>query len=406
MNENNPFEISINDFSYDLPEEKIALYPLAERDQSKLLFWNKGEITDRRFRELPELLQGDLLVTNNTRVIEARLFFRTETGALVEIFLLEPHLRTDPLIALSTTGSALWNCLVGRAAKWKSESIHLEKDKRELAARIVNRKEGIFTIEFSWSPKEVTFAEILHTFGNIPLPPYLKRSTEIEDLSRYQTIYAVKEGSVAAPTAGLHFTANIQQELEIKNIRSAQLTLHVGAGTFKPVSAKTLSGHIMHSELIDVPVSLIQLLASQDPDNTIAVGTTSLRSLESLYWLAEILRQEPALSIDAIEIDQWYPYKHPANRTYNEQMVFLAQVADERQLNRFVFRSCLLIAPGYILRSCGGLITNFHQPGSTLLLLVAAITGNDWKKMYAHALTHEYRFLSYGDSSYLNFRKT
>jgi len=399
-----PEKISISDYQYSLPEDRIALFPLSERDDSKLLYWNKGEISDRRFRELPEILEGNMLVFNNTRVIEARILFRTETGAAIEILLLEPELKSDPLIALTAASESRWRCMVGRASKWKNGSLKREAAGIQLVAEKLVQENGTCLIKFSWTPAEKTFAEVIHEFGNIPLPPYLHRNAEKSDTERYQTVYAEKEGSVAAPTAGLHFTADIEKQLDDKGFRREFVTLHVGAGTFKPVTAAFMSEHEMHSELIDVSISFLEKLSLQDPGNTTVVGTTSLRTMESLFWLSAMLEANPEKNLQEVEVHQWLPYQNNLeDKSYTGRIQFLKNWAQSRKLDRLIFHSRLLIMPGYKVRSCGGIITNFHQPSSTLLLLVAAVTEGAWREIYEHALAGDYRFLSYGDSSYLKF---
>lgn len=400
-----PLKVSIQDYQYNLPEEKIARYPLSERDASKLLVWNNGTISDRRFRELPDVLKGNLLILNNTKVISARLQFYNINGGRIEIFVLEPEEKSDPQLSLGARSSVRWRCMVGRVSKWKDGTLQIKLNDITLSASLVKKEESTYIIEFSWTPDIKSFAEILQVFGNIPLPPYLNREAEAGDEVSYQTIYAKYSGSVAAPTAGLHFTPEIEKSLDHKHIDRSYVTLHVGAGTFRPVNSATLEGHEMHSELIEVSLSLINKLSQQNPEETTAVGTTTLRTLESLYWLSVILKRNPQLNITETEIDQWYPYQYPCEESFKGQMKFLADMMNESGSSSVMFHSKLLIAPGYKIRSCGGLITNFHQPSSTLLLLVAAVTDNDWKNIYQHALDNGYRFLSYGDSSYLRFQK-
>lgn len=266
------------------------------------------------------------------------------------------------------------------------------------------QENGTYIIKFNWTPADKTFAEVIHAFGNIPLPPYLHRNAEQSDAERYQTVYAAKEGSVAAPTAGLHFTSAIEKQLDEKGISREFVTLHVGAGTFKPVTSVVMAEHEMHSELIDVSAAFIEKLSVQDPAQTTVVGTTSLRTLESLFWLAVLLENNPENNLREIEINQWLPYLYQGpEKSFSERMLYLKNWAMQRNLDRLIFHSRLLIMPGYKVRSCSGIITNFHQPSSTLLLLVAAVTGGAWRKIYEHALAGEYRFLSYGDSSYLKF---
>lgn len=400
----NPRKISITDFLYDLPEEKIARFPIASRDASKLLYWNHGKISDRRFTDLPELLpEESLLVFNNSKVIQARMLLQTASGSKIELFLLEPANGTDPVPELQKTGHSDWRCMAGRASKWKDEILILKNNGLELSAKLLQRDQGTFIIRFSWLPANMAFSDILHHLGEVPLPPYLKRKPETSDLQRYQTIYAKQEGSVAAPTAGLHFTEATHLALAKRKIESAYVTLHVGAGTFKPVKAEHLEDHEMHSELIDVDINLIRKLLQFPPEKTTLVGTTALRSMESLYWLGvKLLREKDA---DTTIISQWYPYDHPAEDiSYHSAVQAVHDHMNSLNLTHLSFKSSLVIVPGYKVRSCGGIVTNFHQPGSTLLLLVASLTGGHWLEIYNHALSSQYRFLSYGDSSYIHFR--
>ncbi len=401
-----PRLISIEEYKYELPDDKIARYPLAKRDDSKLLYWNKGEISDRQFRELPHLIPlSSTLVFNNTRVFEARLFFKNSSGATIEIFLLEPVDGNDPVKVMSSHTSCIWKCFVGRAAKWKEPTLTLQHHSISLTAELLQREQGAFIIQFKWTPEETIFATLLHELGVMPVPPYLRRESEKIDTERYQTVYAEKEGSVAAPTAGLHFTEEIQEQLKQDGIQCLYVTLHVGAGTFKPVTSETMSGHEMHAEMITVTQEFLRQLTRLNPPHIIAVGTTSLRTLESLFWLGVDLLKNNSTINSSTEIDQWAPYENSTNEiSFHESIQAVMTYASVHDLNSITFRSRLLIVPGYLPISCGGLITNFHQPSSTLLLIIAAITENKWKKIYDHALFSDYRFLSYGDSSYLQFK--
>lgn len=409
-----PKELQIKDFTYDLPEERIARYPLAERDLSKLLIYSNGQIAEDVYKNVSEHIPANsLLVFNNTRVIPARLFFKSATGAKIEIFCLEPAGETDLVSVMGRTKSVRWNCLVGRASKWKEKVLHHTTNDFTLSAEIIERTSDTFVIEFSWQPEALTFAEILDKTGMMPIPPYLKRDSEELDLSRYQTVYAKYEGSVAAPTAGLHFTKAIFNSLQAKNITSAEVTLHVGAGTFKPVKSETIEQHEMHAEVIDVTVELLQkivgaiktseVVKTRDAaPKIIAVGTTSLRTIESLYWMGLKALQKPDITLEELEIKQWDVYDGGLQET--EPVAALNALIGWLQKNesdRLICKTQILIAPSYKLKIASALITNFHQPNSTLLLLVAAIVGDDWRKIYSHALQNNFRFLSYGDGSLL-----
>jgi S-adenosylmethionine:tRNA ribosyltransferase-isomerase len=404
-----PKELSIKDFTYELPDERIARYPLTERDQSKLLIYRKGQIAESIYAELAEQLPANsLLVFNNTKVVEARLLFEKPNGGKIEIFCLEPAEQYgDITTAMLQKGKVLWKCLVGGAKKWKEGTLVLQIQKKDapevsLSARKVEQYADAYLIELSWDDPAMSFAELLHIAGVIPLPPYLNRAAEASDQERYQTIYAKYDGSVAAPTAGLHFTDHLFAKLAKKNIGHAFVTLHVGAGTFKPVKSETMQDHEMHAEFIDVAATFIEQLLQQITNPVIAVGTTSLRTLESLYWLGVKTKLEPAISAEALTITQWEPYElaqHniPASEALRALLVWVQHTRSER----LITKTQIIIAPGYTFRIIQGLITNFHQPQSTLLLLVAAITQDHWKNIYQYALDHEFRFLSYGDGSLL-----
>lgn len=399
-----PSEISIFDYSYDLPDDRIALHPLEQRDASKLLSYQKGEITEDTFSNIGDYLpEGCLLVFNNTKVINARISFFKSTGARIEAFCLEPYETvTEYSTVMSRTGSVKWKCFVGGAAKWKEEvitkDIVVNGKPVLLSAEKIGKEGEAYIIEFSWVPADISFAAILQSAGNVPLPPYIKRNTDDEDVSRYQTIFAKHEGSVAAPTAGLHFTENIFERLREKNIHRLFVTLHVGAGTFKPVKAEKMEGHEMHAEYIDVSRQAIEELLAYE--TVAAVGTTSLRTLESLYWLGVKASLDPAAR--ELDIKQWDVYEPHLAETDLSAKAALSALLDwmqeHRQQNIFT-RTQLLIAPGYRFRIVKILITNFHQPQSTLLLLVAAAIGDDWRKMYAYAMENGFRFLSYGDGN-------
>lgn len=400
-----PANITIQDYSYDLPEEKIALHPLAQRDASKLLLYRNGAISVDTFANIPNLLpEHTMLVFNNTRVINARIRFLKTTGAAIEIFCLEPQGDiTEYSTVMAATERSSWKCLVGGAAKWKDELLEkrftIQGETVLLQARMAARLPEAFSIEFTWLPAHYSFASIVEAAGDTPLPPYIKRSTDGEDVSRYQTIFAEHDGSVAAPTAGLHFTETIFTQLALKNISKTFVTLHVGAGTFKPVKAASMKDHEMHAEYIDVNEKTIVEL-KEKVGRLAAVGTTSLRTLESLYWLgvkASLNKGETKLTIH-----QWDVYREPLLSTSlkpAEALEALLAWMKQNNLERIFTQTQLLIAPGYRFRMANMLITNFHQPQSTLLLLVAAAIGDDWKKMYNYALQNDFRFLSYGDGN-------
>ncbi len=402
-----PSQLKISDFSYALPVERIARYPLAERDNSKLLVYAQSNIATDSYRNIHNHLpKGSMLVFNNTKVIHARMLFTTDSGASVEVFCLEPL--KEMSIAMSSMGSCTWNCMVGRAAKWKQKQLHKSVNGFSLFAELVSRNEGVFQIEFTWSPQKLSFAEILDKMGVLPIPPYLQRESEAIDLERYQTVYAKKEGSVAAPTAGLHFTDTVFSSLKANGISCEEVTLHVGAGTFKPVKSETMQGHDMHAEMMDVKLSFLESLIAQacSANPIIAVGTTSLRTLESLYWMGRKAMQNQNAEISDLEIQQWDAYEISSFSSPDKtDLVTVLQSLGEWMHNRgaenLICKTQILIAPPYRLRVADALITNFHQPDSTLLLLVAAVVGDDWRKIYQYALDNDFRFLSYGDGSLL-----
>jgi S-adenosylmethionine:tRNA ribosyltransferase-isomerase len=409
-----PKNLSIKDYTYHLPDDRIAKYPLPERDASKLLIYNNGKITKDIYKNLDQHLPPDsLLVFNDTKVIEARLLFQKPTGGIIEIFCLEPHEQySDITTAMMQRDKVLWQCLIGGASKWKHGQMLEKKIKTAdkeiiLAANYVEKKSDCFVIEFSWNDDELSFAEILHHAGAIPLPPYIKREPEKLDAERYQTIYAHQEGSVAAPTAGLHFTDNLLKRLKAKNIQTDFVTLHVGAGTFKPVKTETLEGHEMHAEFINVSKKTIENILQNLSGNIIPVGTTSLRTIESVYWLGvKISQQETDNRQKEIFLNQWEPYElEKSNLTPQEALETLLDFMNKRNMERLITKTQIIIAPSYKVKLTNALITNFHQPQSTLLLLIAALIGNSWRKVYDYALQNNFRFLSYGDGCLLWFNK-
>ncbi len=398
-----PSSIAIESFTYELPEDRIATYPLANRDGSKLLQYVNGKISETVFSQLPNLLHNNChLVFNNTRVIQARLQFKNEKGRSIEVFCLEPAHNKEIAMTMAAKGQAAWNCLVGGLRYWKEEVLRLSEDYFHLDARISDRHENFVTINFNWQPQELSFAEILESFGNMPIPPYLNRESEQTDQERYQTVYAKQKGSVAAPTAGLHFTESVFSGLKQKGIKISEVTLHVGAGTFKPVKSSTMLGHEMHAEWIEVDAPTIRDIAGSVGKQIIAVGTTSLRTIESLYWMGVKCVANPGWSLHELEVKQWEPYDQsgvlPDTKTSLNALLSWMQ---NRGLEKLLCKTSILIAPPYELKVATGIITNFHQPQSTLLLLISAIIGDDWRQVYQYALTHDFRFLSYGDSCLL-----
>ena len=398
-----PKKISILDYTYELPVDRIALHPLPERDASKLLIYKNGEISEDVYKNIADYLPAEsVLIFNNTKVIKARIRFQKSSGGIIEIFLLEPF-EADYTSTLSATKKTTWKCMIGGVSKWKEEKLTQELGIRnwELEATLVEKLADAYVVEFNWNG-DISFAEVLEQVGDIPLPPYIKRKTEEEDTARYQTIYAVDEGSVAAPTAGLHFTETVFKSLAEKNIQTAFVTLHVGAGTFKPVKAATMQDHEMHAEWIDVGFEMIVQLIEQLHKTIVAVGTTSLRTLESLYWMGAKAMLQPELK--QLNISQWEVYEAPlanSNITAKESLAALLNWMKTNRQERLFTQSQILIAPGYQFKIAKAIITNFHQPQSTLLLLVAAAIGNDWKTIYKYALENDFRFLSYGDGSLL-----
>jgi S-adenosylmethionine:tRNA ribosyltransferase-isomerase len=404
-----PKNLSITDFTYDLPNERIAKHPLEERDNSKLLVYKSGKITSSTYRQLDDFLPEEtLLVFNNTRVVEARLLFKKPTGGVIEIFCLEPDDEyKDITSAMLQKGKVRWKCLVGGASKWK-HGMKLQKtiiengQKVTMEAAIAGRLNDSFIIELSWQPEELTFAEVLHLAGFIPLPPYLHREVEEDDKERYQTIYAKHDGSVAAPTAGLHFTDTIFDKLAAKNIQKEFVTLHVGAGTFKPVKALTMDQHEMHAEFLEVSTEAIEKLVRYTDKTIIAVGTTSLRTIESLYWMGVKVTMRPLAGVDEISIHQWEPYEmEQTNMSTKDALQHLLQWMEIKGLSKIITKTQILIVPGYQLKVADAIITNFHQPQSTLLLLVSAVVGQEWKQIYQYAMENDFRFLSYGDGCLL-----
>ena len=399
-----PRHIRICDYNYPLPEERIAKFPIAQRDHSKLLIYKKGDVKEDVFYHLPAYLpKGALMVFNNTKVIQARMHFRKETGALIEIFLLEPAVPSDYELMFQTTSCCTWYCLVGNLKKWKEGTLTrvIEINGTEVTVKATR---GLVhgtshSISFEWTG-HFSFAEIIDTLGELPIPPYLNRETQESDKTTYQTVYSKIKGSVAAPTAGLHFTPEVLSDLDAHGIDREELTLHVGAGTFKPVKSDEIEGHEMHTEFISVSRATIQKLIAHDAC-AISVGTTSVRTLESLYYMGVKVLKNPDLSEEQLHVSQWEPYDTPVDIPPLDALKGLAAWMDAHQLDVLHSSTQIIIAPGYNYHIVKMLVTNFHQPQSTLLLLVSAFVKGDWHKIYEYALGHDFRFLSYGDSSLL-----
>ena len=396
-------DIRIADYSYDLPTERIARYPLPDRDLSKLLVWDGNSIKDRVFREFPTLAVSDsLLVFNNTRVIRARLIFRKESGAAIEVFCLEPHHPGEFSMNLASGGPVEWKCLIGNLKRWKnglleSRFIHAGNEYILKAERTGTHGDA-HIVRFGWGDSNLSFAQVLEDMGHMPIPPYLGRDDEESDKATYQTTYARINGSVAAPTAGLHFTPAVMEALDREGIERAEVTLHVSAGTFRPVKSELIADHMMHSEHFFVSRDTLERLRDS---KTTAVGTTTVRTLESLYWLglSSAEGRWPAMGIPSVS--QWEPYGREADTASSDAIDFLLARMEREGKSVLEAKTDIIIVPGYRFRMVHSMLTNFHQPHSTLLLLVAAFTGDSWKKIYDHALASGYRFLSYGDSMLL-----
>lgn len=417
--------IKISDYNYDLPDERIAKFPIAQRDHSKLLVYKHGEVSDDVFHHLPTYLpQGVLMIFNNTKVIQARLHFRKETGALIEVFLMEPAEPTDYELMFQTTGHCSWLCMIGNLKKWKEGSLkrdfEIKGNKLTLSAtmrrgealgseaqKMVAKGGGTnYWVDFDWDNEKVSFAEILEAVGELPIPPYLNRKTEESDKTTYQTVYSKIKGSVAAPTAGLHFTDAVLKDLDAHGIDREEVTLHVGAGTFKPVKSLEIEGHQMHTEYIVVHRRSLEKLIKHEC-RVIAVGTTSVRTIESLYYMGVHLLKHPEANEEDLHVKQWDPYELSEDGnlvdgiTPMQAIQAIIDYLDRNGLEALHSSTQIIIAPGYQYKIVKMLVTNFHQPQSTLLLLVSAFLKGDWKKVYDYALSHDFRFLSYGDSSLL-----
>ncbi|MGN1375973.1 MAG: S-adenosylmethionine:tRNA ribosyltransferase-isomerase [Prevotella sp.] len=395
--------IHISDYNYDLPDSRIAKFPVTKRDHSKLLIYNKGQVSEDMFYNLPDYLPTNaLMVFNNTRVIQARIHFRKTTGALIEVFLLEPACPSDYELMFQTRGECSWLCMVGNLKKWKegvlTRTITIAGKPVDIIAEKVSEHGTSHLVKFMWTDNSVSFAEIIDAVGELPIPPYLNRDTQDSDKETYQTVYSKIKGSVAAPTAGLHFTDEVLAHIDGHGVDREELTLHVGAGTFKPVKSEDISGHSMHVEYFSVKKSTVKNLIEHGAE-AIAVGTTSVRTLESLYYVGLRLADNPDASEDELRIEQWEPYETPCTITPAEALKNIMDYMNRNSLNTFHGSTRIIIAPGYDYKIVKMLVTNFHQPKSTLLLLVSAFVKGDWKTIYNYALNHEFRFLSYGDSS-------
>lgn len=403
-----PKHIRISEFNYPLPDERIAKFPLPVRDQSKLLLYRHGEVTEDIFTSLPDYLPANsLMIFNNTKVIQARLHFHKETGALIEVFCLEPVQPNDYALNFQQTEHAAWLCMIGNLKKWKEGAL-----KREITVKgkplTLTAERGAchgtsHWVDFRWSNPEITFADILEVFGELPIPPYLNRETQESDKETYQTVYSKIKGSVAAPTAGLHFTPRVLDALREKGVALEELTLHVGAGTFKPVKSEEIEGHEMHTEYISVNRSTLEKLVAHE-GKAIAVGTTSVRTLESLYHIGVTLLHNPNATEEDLHVKQWQPYETALETAATPAVDALQAIIaylDRHHMETLHSSTQIIIAPGYEYRIVKAMVTNFHQPQSTLLLLVSAFLHGDWRKIYDYALAHDFRFLSYGDSSLL-----
>lgn len=396
--------IRIEDYNYGLPDERIAKFPLERRDESKLLCFNKGEISSTIFKKVAENLPTDsLLVSNNTKVIRARIAFHKPTGAAIEVFCLEPFIPSDYNMAFAENQSCQWYCMVGKLKKWKQGELQKEVIVDGVPVNLIVERirtvETSHIIKFSWNNPNVNFGQILESVGNIPIPPYLNRKSEESDNNRYQTIYSKHKGSVAAPTAGLHFTEAVFESLQDRQIKRHEVTLHVGAGTFKPVQSEQIGDHAMHNEQFIITEQTIAGLLPYLGKIT-AVGTTSVRTLESLYWLG-VKALENQLNTETFELKQWDAYELPKHYGVNESLNKLQEIIKGLNQSYVTANTSIMIVPGYSFKLVNQLLTNFHQPQSTLLLLIGAFIGEDWKKVYNYAFEHNYRFLSYGDSCLL-----
>lgn len=402
-----PKHLRIEDFTYDLPAEKIAYNPVNPRDQSKLLVYQNNKISENTYRNISEYLpENAVLVFNDTKVVKSRIFFNNENGATIEVFCLEPYGEAiDYEQHFTEKNTVTWICFIGKVSKWResqlTKTITVEGIPVELSAEITGKLEDAYIVTFTWSPSEIPFGKIMDAAGVTPLPPYIKRIAEKVDEDSYQTVYSENEGSVAAPTAGLHFTQDVLDDLKKKGISSLFTTLHVGAGTFKPVKSEVMEDHVMHSEYLNITTAFLEDLAAKIHQPIITVGTTSTRTLESIYWMGNKIVQNPEISYEALKITQWQPYETEAICSAKEAIDALLKWIKNTQQDHLSIETEIIIAPGYSFKMVKGLVTNFHQPQSTLLLLVSALIGDQWKNIYQYALENDFRFLSYGDGSLL-----
>lgn len=398
-------KINIDEYKYNLPNDRIARYPLPERDKSKLLIYNKGTISEDIFFNIYNYFNSrDLLIFNNAKVIQARIFFERPTGSIIEVLCLEPYLPAEYSEVFQTTTHCSWICMIGNLKKWKEsklqKKITINNDNIELFASKQINENGKLVITFEWNNNNYTFGQLLDYLGHIPIPPYLNRPSENIDKERYQTVYSQANGSVAAPTAGLHFTSQLLHNLSINGVKNQHVTLHVGAGTFKPIKANNLAEHQMHTEVFEISTEILDYIIEYQ-GNITAIGTTSVRTLETLYWLGIKLLQNPNIMVNNLTLEQWDCYNLPSYITVNQSINALKNYLDTNKITRFISKTQILIIPGYKFKIVNKLVTNFHQPGSTLLLLIAAFVGGNWKDVYEYASKNSFRFLSYGDSSFL-----
>ncbi|MEG0950143.1 MAG: S-adenosylmethionine:tRNA ribosyltransferase-isomerase [Bacteroidales bacterium] len=398
-------DIRIEDYNYPLPDERIAKFPLSHRDQSKLLIYKGGKIEESKFFTLPDRIPaGSMMVFNNTKVIQARLHFNKSTGARIEVFCLEPIAPNDYNLSFQSNHGCTWLCMIGNLKKWKEgklqKEIVVKGDTLVLEAERIATTGNTHQVHFSWEDEKINFADILEAIGELPIPPYLNRDTEESDKETYQTVYSKIKGSVAAPTAGLHFTPEVFENLKKHDVRCEELTLHVGAGTFQPVKSELISDHTMHTEFISVNKSLIEAIIA-NKGKLIAVGTTSVRTLESLYYIGVTIAENPDATSEELRVTQWQPYARTYTMPAKEALQHIVDYLDRHQTDKLLTATQIMIAPGYTFRIVEGIVTNFHQPQSTLLLLISAFIKGNWQEIYQYALDHEFRFLSYGDSSLL-----
>lgn len=398
-------KIRITDYNYTLPDEKIAKYPLSKRDYSKLLFYKNEKISTLRFSDIVTLIpEGSLIVFNDTRVIHARLLFEKSTGTVIEVFCLSPNQPNDYSVNFLQRSICSWNCMIGNAKRWKEDvlqmTVSIGDETILLFAKKIVKTVNDTVVEFSWNNSNFTFSELLEAAGKLPIPPYLNRASEVKDDETYQTVYSAVEGSVAAPTAGLHFTPEVMGSLTKKGINTTHVTLHVGAGTFKPVKSETIAGHDMHTEFISVSKETVETLYENEKD-LIVVGTTSMRTVESLYYIGKKILQNPEISPEELLVSQWEPYDEEDHVAPKLALKAIIDYLDKNNQEQLITATQIIIVPGYQFHYPQAIITNFHQPQSTLLLLIAAFIGKGWKRIYDYALQNGYRFLSYGDSSLL-----